>query len=92
MVATNECDTNADTCCLGTIFCILQYTNRKADVYAYDTNLKPTLYIPIVSGATAYDDHMSGNAYILVFHELLYYGNKLDHSLINPNQCRSSGI
>ena len=92
MVATNECDTNADTCCLGTNFCILQHTNRKADVYAYDTNLKPTLDIPIVSGATAYDDHMSGNTYILVFHESLYYGNKLDHSLINPNQCRSSGI
>ena len=30
--------------------------------------------------------------YILVFHEALYYGNKLDHSLINPNQLRKYGV
>ena len=91
-VAANECDTNADTCCLGSNFCVLQHTNRQADVYSYDTNLKPTLDIPIVSGATAYDDPISGNTFILVLNEALYYGPKLDHSLINPNQCRAYGI
>ena len=28
----------------------------------------------------------------MVFHESLYYGTKLDHSLINPNQLRYYGI
>jgi hypothetical protein len=30
--------------------------------------------------------------FILVFHEPLYYGTKLDHSHINPNQVRAYGI
>ena len=30
--------------------------------------------------------------YLLVFNESLYYGTKLDHSLINPNQVRHYGI
>lgn len=34
-VASNECDTNADTCCLGTNFVVLQQTFCTADVYAY---------------------------------------------------------
>jgi hypothetical protein len=48
--------------------------------------------MPIVSGATAYDDPISGETYILVFNESLYYGNKLDHTLINPYQLRAYGI
>jgi hypothetical protein len=90
--ANNECDTNADTCCLGTNFIILNYTNRTSDVYAYDKSYKPQEGVPIVAGGTAYDDTTTGTTYILVFHEALYYGTKLDHSLINPNQIRSYGI
>ena len=90
--ADNECDTNADTCCLGTNFVILHHTFRTADVYAYDSSIKPVENIPIVTGATAYDDPVTGDTFILVFHESLYYGTRLDHSLINPNQLRSYGI
>lgn len=90
--AENECDTNADTCCLGKNFVVLAPTFRTADVYAYDTSIKPVENVPIVSGATAYDDPVTGNTYILVFHEALYYGDKLDHTLINPNQVRAYGI
>ena len=35
---------------------------------------------------------MSGDTFILVFNESLYYGERFDHSLINPNQLRSYGI
>ena len=91
-LAENECDTNADTCCLGRNFVVLNPTFRTADVYAYDTNIKPIENVPIVSGATVYDDPTTGITFILVFHESLYYGDKLDHTLINPNQVRSSGI
>ena len=90
--AQNECDTNADTCCLGRNFVVLQSTFRTADVYAYDTSIKPIENVPIVSGATAYDDPITGYTFILVFHEALYYGEKSDHTLINPNQVRSYGI
>jgi hypothetical protein len=91
-IAENECDTNADTCCLGKNFLVLNSTYRTADVYAYDASIKPVENVPIVTGATAYDDPATGLTYILIFHEALYYGERLDHSLINPNQIRSYGI
>ena len=47
--------------------------------------------MPIVSAATAYDSP-DGTTYVLVFHESLYYGTKLDHSLVNPNQLRHHGV
>ena len=89
--AANEMDTNADTCCLGKNFLIMQYTNRSADVYAYDPALPPT-NVPIVSGATAYDCPITRQTYILIVNEALYYGTRLDHSLFNPNQIRDFDI
>ena len=90
--ADNECDTSADTCCHGKNFIVLNATYRNADVYAYDTSIKPIENVPIVSGATAFYDPVSGTMLILVFHESLHYGTRLDHSLINPNQVRANGI
>jgi hypothetical protein len=90
--ADNECDTNADTCCLGKNFIVLTATFRTADVYAYDTSIQPMGNVTIVSAATAYDDPVSGDTFILVFNESLYSRKQLDHSLINPNQLRSYGI
>ena len=48
--------------------------------------------VSIVSGATAWDDPVTRQTYILVINEGLFYGNKMDHSLINPNQIRAYGI
>jgi hypothetical protein len=74
--ADNECDTNADTCCLGRNFIVLNPTYRTADVYTYDTSIQPAIEnVPIVSGATAFDDSTTSNTYILVFHESLFYVN-----------------
>ena len=54
--SANECDTNADTCCLGRNFVVLEYTNMTEDVYAYDKDIAPLNNIPIVSVATSYHD------------------------------------
>lgn len=86
-MGNNEMDSNADTCCLGQNFVILQYTQRIAEVFAYDDSLGSKT-IPIVSGATAYTCPNTQETYILVVNEGLYYGTKLDHSLFNPNQVR----
>ena len=91
-VADNESDSNADTCCLGKNFVAISITNRTADVYPYDTSYQPLVNVPIVSGATAFDDKHTGETFILVFNESLYYGPKLGHSLLNPNQLRSNGL
>ena len=92
IIARNEMDSNADTCCLGTNFIILEVTNRQADVYPYDKSYAPAKNIPIVTGATAWTDPDSNETFILVFNESLYYGSTLPHSLINPNQLRYSGV
>ena len=89
--AFNEADSNADTCCLGANFTVLHYTNRTADVYPYDASYEPVKSVPIVTGATTYH-HPNGQAYIIIINEALFYGNKLDHSLINPNQVRFNGV
>ena len=90
--AMNECDTNADTCCLGSNFALLQSTSRTADVYGYSKDIKPIQNVPIVTGVTAYDCPDTNVTHLLIFNEALYYGSALDHSLINPNQVRSYGI
>ena len=41
--------------------------------------------------ATAWTSHTS-QVYILVFGQGLWFGDRMDRSLINPNQCRSYGI
>ena len=69
----------------------MAYTSRTADVFPYDKSYEPMTNVPIVSGATAYDDP-DGETYILIFHESLYYGTKLEHSLINPNQIRHNDV
>ena len=90
-IARNEADTNADTCCLGTNFTVLSYTSRTADVYPYDSSYEPVRSVPIVTGATTYH-HPNGEAFIIIINEALYYGDKLDHSLINPNQVQYNGV
>jgi hypothetical protein len=89
--SSNEMDSNANTCCAGSNFVVLSLTRRTTDVFPYDSSYQPLLNVPIVSAATAYDDPVSGRTFILILHECLYYGTKLDHSLINPNQLRSGG-
>jgi hypothetical protein len=74
--AANECDTNADTCCLGKNFVVLHATYRTADVYAYDTSIKPT---DRVGGYGVRRPH-TGDKYILVFNVLIL------------NQLRAYGI
>ena len=84
----NECDINVDTCCLGKNFIVYKYTRRTADVYVFEKYYAPTTDVPIVTGATAYDDSISKKTFILLFNESLYYGNYMDHSLFNTNQLR----
>ena len=88
----NETDSNADTCCLGANFCVLQFTQRTADVYSYDSAYEPLENVPIVTAATAWDHPDTGETWLLIMNEGLFYGSKLGHSLLNPNQLRHHGV
>ena len=48
--------------------------------------------VPVATCATAWMHPHSGEVFIFVFNEALYFGDQLDHSLINPNQIRHFGI
>ena len=45
-----------------------------------------------MNSATAWGDPVTQHMYLLVIHEAVYYGTKLDRYLINPNQVRSYGL
>ena len=48
--------------------------------------------IPIITRATVWTDKSDNRTCILIFNESLYYGKKLNYSLLNPNQIRNNGI
>jgi hypothetical protein len=86
-----ELDSHADTVVLGRNCVILAHTGRECDVSPYTETYKPIKGVPIVTGATAWTSQRSGETFILVFHEALWMGDFMEHSLINPNQLRHYG-
>jgi hypothetical protein len=91
-IARNELDTRADTICAGINFCCLRPTGMTCSVQGFHQSFAPIPEIPVATVATAWDDLTTGQTYILVIHQALYFGIQLDHSLINPNQIRVTGI
>ena len=85
-------DNHADTCCLGSNFIPLYFTGETCDVTPYLDEYEPAKDIPICTGATAYWDIETGGTTILIIHQALWFGDKLKHSLINPNQIRANGF
>jgi hypothetical protein len=47
--------------------------------------------VPIVNASTAYTNN-AGTTVILRFNQILWYGTKLNMSLINPNQIQHYGL
>ena len=87
-----ELDSHADTTVLGKNCIVLNYTERECDVAPYSDEYQKMENIPVVTGATAWTCQETGETVILVFHEALWFGDRLDHSLINPNQVRHNGL
>ncbi len=48
--------------------------------------------IPVVTAATAIDDEATGNTTILVLGQAIYMGDKINNTLLCPNQLRYYGI
>ena len=87
-----ELDSHADTIVLGSNCVILSHIGRECDVSPYTEAYNAITDVPIVTGATAWTCPETGDTLILVFHESLWMGDIMDHSLINPNQLRHYGI
>ena len=85
-------DTHADTTVLGSNCVVLSYTGKECEVSPYSSEYEAVWNIPIVTGATVWTNATDGMAYLLIFHESLWMGDKLDHTLVNPNQLRAYGV
>ena len=70
---------------------MLNYTGKVCDVSPYRDDYEAVTNVPIVSAATAWQSHETGQTYILVFNEALWMGDSMDYTLFNPNQLRHYG-
>ena len=48
--------------------------------------------VPITTVTTTWSDPNMGEGYILTFNKVLFFGNNLDHKLVNSNQLRHNDI
>ena len=70
---------------------ILHYTGKECDVSPYRDDYDPIQNVPIVTAATAWQSPATGKIYILVLNEVLWMGDTMQHTLLNPNQLRHFG-
>ena len=77
---------------LGSNCVVLSYTGKECEVSPYSSEYEAVPNVPVVTGATVWTNNTDGMAYLLIFHESLWMGDKLDHTLVNPNQLRTYGV
>ena len=86
-----ELDSHANTIVAGANCIIMEYTGKSCDVSPYRDDYESVTDIPIVHAAIAWRSPHTGQTYILMFHEALWMGYHMKHSLTNPNQWRHFG-
>ena len=87
-----ELDSHADTCVAGSNTAVLLYTGEKVSVSPFIGEYQPLPDIPIATVATAWDNPVNGDTILLIVNEALYFGDRLKHSLLCPNQLRHFGL
>lgn len=88
-----ELDTHADTCVAGNNTVVLDLTGKVVSVSPFcESEFKALEDIPVATVATAYDCPTTGKTYVLVINEALYFGDKMKHTLLCPNQLRANGV
>lgn len=86
-----ESDNHADTHCFGPNFRPIEWMDIQCTVNGFMDGLGSAERIEICTGATAWDSE-HGETLILIFGQGLWFGNQMNKSLVNPNQCRAYGI
>jgi hypothetical protein len=89
-----ELDSHADTCVAGSNFVLLEHTSKTVDVHNYSKELNVMRDIPIATAtaATVWTKPHTGESYLLVFNQCIFFSNQLKHSLVCPNQLRAHGV
>jgi len=71
-----ELDPHADTCGVNHIAKILEYTDQVAEVSEFANSMQPLQNIPIVKVALAYDHPDTGEVFILILNQAIYFGDQ----------------
>jgi hypothetical protein len=91
-ISRNEMDTHADTCCAGSNWSVLEYTGQLCEVTPFLSSYEPVTEIPIARCCTVWTDKTDSSEYLLVGDQMLWFGNQMINSLINPNQLQAYGL
>ena len=84
-------DSHADTSCAGSNTEVLELTEEKVNVYPFSDDLPAVEEVPIATVLTVWESPETGEVWMLVIHEALYFGDRLKESLLCPNQLRAAG-
>jgi hypothetical protein len=87
----SELDSHADTCVAGGNTKVIHFTDTKVNVSPFSDSYQAIKDVPIPTVATAWDDPGTGEVIILYIHEALYFGDRMSHTLLCPNQLRANG-
>ena len=87
-----ELDSHADTCCFGSNAYVFAVSDRTVDVSPFLSDLGMVNAVQIASCAVAVDDPLTYTTLIFVFHQSLYFGDRLQNHLLCPNQLRMNGV
>ena len=85
-------DTHADTCCAGANWSLMELTGEVCDVNPFLESYQPVQEIPVGRCCTVWTDQTDSMEYLLVGDQMLWFGNVLPNSLLNPNQMRAYGL
>ena len=77
----------AETSCTGSNWVPVEFTGYTCDVYPYKGGYETAKNIPVATCATVVEGE-DGSDFLLIGHEMLYFGRDMDRSLINQNQVR----
>ena len=88
---TIESDYHADTWCFGPNFVMDHFTEHTYSVSGYDKKISST-EVCIGTGLTLWTNPTTGRPHLLQVNQGLDMQHILDHTLANPNQCRSFGV
>ena len=86
-----ELDSHADTVVAGANTLHVSDEGRVVTVHGFSEELE-SVTAPVATVATLWDHPETGQPYILVMHEALYFGDRLGNSLLCPNQMRANGL
>ena len=93
-VTMDEGETNSDMGLANRNWVLLQLTHRMYDVFSFNSvDREPTSEgVHIRTYGTDYDYPRNQSTYILVRNRILFFGDELDHTLLNLNHIRNYSI